>query len=206
MQRISALLTVKSKFQFCKFAAPLWQKEGMKVLVLDSWLNHLSLSSFLQKTVHKRVGPPLTTSCSSLLALQPELWSWSWSLWCCLSTATIDTRTKNWRWSSVKKRKMTQIFLKKKRLLFIAPSLITTVNLVNCYLNCLQTMTCFLKLHFQTLNPSNVLSFFFFFFSPREEINSFSRQASFRRLNSVSSDPRVQVQTHTNTHTHCWEQ
>uniref|UniRef100_A0A4W6BUC9 Ig-like domain-containing protein n=1 Tax=Lates calcarifer TaxID=8187 RepID=A0A4W6BUC9_LATCA len=39
-----------------------------------------------------------------------------------------------------------------------------------------------------------------------EEINSFSRQASFRRLNSVSTDPRVQVKknkTHkTQTHTH----
>ncbi len=47
----------------------------------------------------------------------------------------------------------------------------------------------------------------FFFFFPREEINSFSRQASFRRLNSVSTDPRVQVQTHTSTHTlSCWEQ
>uniref|UniRef100_A0A3Q3EHQ5 Nectin cell adhesion molecule 4b n=1 Tax=Labrus bergylta TaxID=56723 RepID=A0A3Q3EHQ5_9LABR len=35
-----------------------------------------------------------------------------------------------------------------------------------------------------------------------EEMNSFSRQASLRRINSVSTDPRVPVHTHTHTHTH----
>lgn len=42
----------------------------------------------------------------------------------------------------------------------------------------------------------------FVFFS-REEINDLSRQTSLRRLNSVSTDPRVQVQnTHKHTHRH----
>lgn len=54
----------------------------------------------------------------------------------------------------------------------------------------------YLVKHYCSANPPNVLSFYF----PREEINSLSRQASFRRLNSVSTDPRVQVQTHKDTH------
>lgn len=35
----------------------------------------------------------------------------------------------------------------------------------------------------------------------REEINNLSRQTSLRRLNSVSTDPRAQVQTHYNNNT-----
>lgn len=42
----------------------------------------------------------------------------------------------------------------------------------------------------------------FLFFSPRDEIRSFSRQASFRRINSTSTDFRYQVGIRTQTDTH----
>lgn len=47
------------------------------------------------------------------------------------------------------------------------------------------------------LQSSECRSLFIYFLS--QEIDTLSRQASFRRLNSLSSDPRGQVGTHTHT-------
>lgn len=46
----------------------------------------------------------------------------------------------------------------------------------------------------------NIYSSMLFVFFPREEINNLSRQTSMKRLNSVSTDPRVQVQNKHSSH------
>lgn len=67
-----------------------------------------------------------------------------------------------------------------------------TVIVANCFCLLWPILWKYLFKHYCSANPSNVPSFYFL----REEVNTLSRQASFRRLNSVSTDPRVQVQTH----------
>lgn len=144
-----------------------------------------------------RQNPPFC--CWSLSAPQLERRSWLWSLWSWWSDADTKGKPKLLRCSFRKKRERSFLLRETFRCLvdglrwrmlwaFSQQLLLKLFKMLDQF---------FLKITFpDTLlfDKSSKYATFFFLY-PRDEINSLSRPGSFRRLNSVSTDPRMQVWT-----------